>query len=326
VSAPLAYPLRFSTDMLPERERFSALQEEFARRMLAKDLIYHGAGCPRMELTFIPLGPVAASTLASTPVGFSRQNHHLKDSTDDFHLDIVETGVIHFAQAGEECVYHPGSAYFIDRSRPAHGLGPYGGCVRGITVQAAALKTMVAHPEDLAGRPIRPGPALRLLDGYLQSLTSCNELPPPEMTQVVGGHLVDLLAAVLGPTAEAAEAVAKRGLKAARVREIRAEIARRCRDPGFDLDNVVRTLGLSRRYVQQLMQESGQSFTDHLAERRLELAFALLNDVNRRHRTITDVAFASGFNDVSHFNRMFRRRFGDTPSGVRAAAVRLAQE
>jgi hypothetical protein len=44
-------------------------------------------------------------------------------------------------------------------------------------VRAAALKTLVAHPEDLAGHPVRPGPALSLLDGYLKSLTSCDEPP-----------------------------------------------------------------------------------------------------------------------------------------------------
>jgi AraC-like DNA-binding protein len=46
----------------------------------------------------------------------------------------------------------------------------------------------------------------------------------------------------------------------------------------------------------------------------------MLTDRRYLHLQIIDVALAVGFNDVSHFNRMFRRRFGDTPSGVRASA------
>jgi len=90
-------------------------------------------------------------------------------------------------------------------------------------VQAAALKTLVSHPEDLAGRPLRPGPALRLLDGYLRSLTSLEEPPPPDLAPIIGVHLLDLAAAALGPTAEAVEIVAKRGVKAARLRAILTE-------------------------------------------------------------------------------------------------------
>ena len=44
------------------------------------------------------------------------------------------------------------------------------------------------------------------------------------------------------------------------------------------------------------------------------------------HLAIIDIAFAAGFGDVSHFNRMFRRRFGDTPSDVRAAAMAPGQK
>jgi len=34
-------------------------------------------------------------------------------------------------------------------------------------------------------------------------------------------------------------------------------------------------------------------------------------------RRISDVALQVGFSDISHFNRLFRSRFGDTPRGVR---------
>jgi AraC-like DNA-binding protein len=35
---------------------------------------------------------------------------------------------------------------------------------------------------------------------------------------------------------------------------------------------------------------------------------------------ISTIAFEAGFGDLSHFNRTFRRRFGMTPSEVRARA------
>jgi AraC-like DNA-binding protein len=70
----------------------------------------------------------------------------------------------------------------------------------------------------------------------------------------------------------------------------------------------------------------GKSFIEHLAERRLERAFTMLTDRRYLHLAIIDIALAAGFGDVSHFNRTFRRCFGETPSGVRAAAIGSEQK
>jgi AraC-like DNA-binding protein len=320
VPPTLSRLLRLSTEALPERERFSAFREEFAQQILKMDFIDRGAGCPRVEVAFMPLGPVAAGAGSCTPAEFIRRNHHLKDCNDDFRLDIVAKGPLELSHAGDERVYDVGWSYLMDQARPNRGFAPSGISVRNVTVAAAALKTLVANPEDLAGRRVHPGPALRLLDGYLQSLISLEEPPPPELALIIGEHLLDLVAAALGPTAEAAEIVVKRGVKAARLRAILAEVTRRFSEPDFDLDNIAGTLGLSRRYIQELLEETGKSFTEHLVERRLERAFAMLTDRRCRHLAVIDIAFAAGFGDVSHFNRVFRRRFGETPSGVRDGA------
>ena len=37
------------------------------------------------------------------------------------------------------------------------------------------------------------------------------------------------------------------------------------------------------------------------------------------------IAGQSGFADISHFNRSFRRAFGDTPLGVRVRSARRAR-
>jgi AraC-like DNA-binding protein len=318
--------LRFSTEMLPARERFTAFREEFAQQILKMDFVDRGARRPRVEVAFVPLGTVAAGAGSCTPAEFIRRNHHLKDCNDDFRLDIVAKGPLQLSHAGEERIYDIGWGHLMDHARPNWGFAPCGITVRNVTVRAAALKTLVADPEDLAGHPVRPGPALGLLDGYLQSLTSLEEPPSSELAPIIGSHLLDLVAAALGPTAEAAEIIAKRGVKAARLRAILAEVARRFSEPDFDLDNIASTLGLSRRYIQELLEETGKSFTEHLVERRLERAFSMLTDQRCQHLAIIDIAFAAGFGDVSHFNRVFRRRFGDTPSGVRAAVIAREQK
>ena len=40
----------------------------------------------------------------------------------------------------------------------------------------------------------------------------------------------------------------------------------------------------------------------------------LLSDPRATHRTVTDIAFACGFNDSSHFGRVFSARMSMTPS------------
>lgn len=43
----------------------------------------------------------------------------------------------------------------------------------------------------------------------------------------------------------------------------------------------------------------------------------MLSDARFADRGISAVAYDVGFSDLSYFNRVFRRRFGATPSDVR---------
>ncbi len=77
---------------------------------------------------------------------------------------------------------------------------------------------------------------------------------------------------------------------------------------------------VSSRYLQQLLEVSGTSFTARVTELRLQKAFAALAGPMGRKRRISDIAMDAGFSDISHFNRLFRARFGETPSGVRGGS------
>jgi AraC-like DNA-binding protein len=69
-----------------------------------------------------------------------------------------------------------------------------------------------------------------------------------------------------------------------------------------------------------LLEDTGRSLSEHLLERRLDAAAAILRNPAMDHVRIAEVAIAVGFTDISHFNRSFRRKFGDTPSGLRSRA------
>jgi AraC-like DNA-binding protein len=56
------------------------------------------------------------------------------------------------------------------------------------------------------------------------------------------------------------------------------------------------------------------TFTEFVLEQRLLSARRLLSSPNGHQGKIGTVAYNVGFNDLSYFNRTFRRRFGVTPS------------
>jgi AraC-like DNA-binding protein len=62
------------------------------------------------------------------------------------------------------------------------------------------------------------------------------------------------------------------------------------------------------------------SFTAHVTELRLKRALMLLTAQDLSDVCICNIALQASFSDISHFNRLFRSRFGDTPKGVRAHA------
>lgn len=111
-------------------------------------------------------------------------------------------------------------------------------------------------------------------------------------------------------------------VRAVRRAAILAEIETYLHDPKLAPQAIAARLGITSRYLRKLLEETGKSFSEHLLEKRLERAASLLRDPQRRGARIADVAYACGFSDLSYFNRVFRRRFGLTPSAIRAAVLR----
>jgi AraC-like DNA-binding protein len=107
------------------------------------------------------------------------------------------------------------------------------------------------------------------------------------------------------------------GLRSARIASVMAQIQDGFADQQFSTRVVAAKLGLSVRYVQDLLQGSGSSITDRIMALRLDKASAMLVDDRNCMLKISDVAASCGFNELSYFHRSFRRRFGASPAKYR---------
>lgn len=100
---------------------------------------------------------------------------------------------------------------------------------------------------------------------------------------------------------------------ATRIDAIRELIESAFAEP-HSLGSLARAAGMSRLHFAHVFRElMGISAYAYLLRRRLEAARKLLAD----GASVTDACFTAGFNNLSHFTRSFRRRFGTAPSRLR---------
>ncbi len=83
-------------------------------------------------------------------------------------------------------------------------------------------------------------------------------------------------------------------------------------DPDFNVEKLTENVGISRAQLHRKMKEiTGISTGEFIRNLRLEQAARLIRESNIN---ITQVAYAVGFNNQTHFSTVFRKHFGMTPT------------
>ena len=121
--------------------------------------------------------------------------------------------------------------------------------------------------------------------------------------------------------ATCAELAKGRGVRAARLSAVKSDIMAHLTHPDLSVGAVAVRQGISEPYIRTLFQGEGTSFSDFVLSQRLARAHRMLTDPRFADRSVTSIAYDAGFGDLSYFDRCFRRRFGDTPSAIRANAA-----
>jgi AraC-like DNA-binding protein len=312
-----------STDMLPQglddRQRFLSFAELFEHFSNTGELDPAPDVPFRAAMNSIHIGTTMLGRCDGTFTTVRRERRQVIETNDDRYCLARNAGnrdaqVLH---RGREFTMRPGSMVLLKLDEPFFSAdGASHKRFINVHLPMATLKAMVADVDDMVGRELEPGGALSLAMDYSDLLLR-NTAAVDEAGMAISAHLTDLVSLGLGARGDLALAARRGGLRAVRLKAVLTILEKRFSEPDFSAHKLAAAAGLSERYVNELLYEAGASFTTRLTELRLRKAADLLTRAGGRGGRISDIAFDCGFNDLSYFNRCFRRRFGLTPSAAR---------
>jgi AraC-like DNA-binding protein len=294
-------------------------RDQYARRCLKVD--FEPLAGANFHASVKSIFPELRIVRAALSPGFLfRDDDLIRDGDDSIGFVVAQSGQLTARHLGREVRLAPGDATTMLMSVTG-GIGwRESSILFDMLISPAEWEARGARPEDrLMRRLWGKSETMQLLRGYIRSLARIGLAASVDNHELIRKHLVDL--AVLATIARCP--IGESGVSAVvATRRIAAldYIASHFSDPELSLAKVARSLRISPRYLQRLLATAGISFASHVIELRLKQAFMLLTAQRESNVRISDIALQSGFSDVSYFNRLFRSRFGDTPSGVRGAS------
>ena len=303
---------------MPERDRL-AIMREVHGRLTARVDIEPAPGVPlHYRVIARALPGLTVSMFSESALTIRRTRELLADGNDDVVFAVPPTAANMLSHRGRELspigdavLLSTADVLRIDVASGSRGLM--------VTLSRQRLASLAPGLEDAFMRPVpRDTEALQLLSRYVRLFDDQQSLATPELRSLVVNHVYDLVALALGPTRDAAAVANGRGVRAARLHAIKTEILNGLNRHELSLAGLAARHRVTSRHVQMLFESDGTTFSRFLVEQRLARAHRMLSSPLLAERTISTIAYEAGFGDLSHFNRAFRCRYGETPSDVRA--------
>jgi AraC-like DNA-binding protein len=314
--------IQFSTDGSPGYRRLALWQDIVCDVYVELDCKSDLGNAFHGSVTQASLGRAVCSDVSSDRQHVFRTPSRIARSHLDFVLIALgNQGVGGVVQDGRETVIHPGEFALYDTTRPYE-----------LKFDHAFTQTIFKVPRDMLQRRLGTTEALTAMsfggDVPLQKLAydfifrlchSADQIDPQHAV-ALSEQAVDLLAMTLS------ERLGKTSLpssthRSALLYRLKAHIRSHLSDPDLSLSDTAAALGISPRYVNDLLAHEHTSFQRYVLAERLGQCKRDLASPVLAHRHVSEIAFTWGFNDLSHFGRVFREHFGMSPRDFRQSQL-----
>jgi AraC family transcriptional regulator, positive regulator of tynA and feaB len=270
------------------------------------------------RLTRTKVGDIRLAEARSEPAIVRHSRQHVARTRDAlFMLCLQLDGVSVNRQQGREAVLRYGDFHLLDSSRPYEVSFQQPNRMLVLSVPHPELARRMPNPESLvgiamSGRSGVSGLLSSLLCNFWQQRRTGDEtFLSPRFSEAI----LDLVASAYASITAAAPEGSS--IAIARREQIRSYIETHLHDPALTPGSVAAAVHLSPRRLHQLFEADGETVGAYILRRRLEECARAISDASQRSRTVTEIAFLHGFNNASHFGRVFRERYKSTPSDYR---------
>jgi AraC-like DNA-binding protein len=307
--------VRFSSCALPAQGRGKAIADLHERGLLPIRFTRYGEALPQID--FVNRSMPGLALLTGSYAGVRRQG--AQEAGDYLYLCVTLSGTSLASWRTREMVLSDGDAVLMTSGEAAWTLSSQSSVdIAGIRVPRSVVAQLVPKFEDAVMRRIpRNAGGLRLLRKYVEVVADDEALAAPASQRLITNHFHDLVALSLGAECDGQAFSEFRTVSAVRLAAIKADIVANLHDGNLNATTVSTRNGITVRYLHKLFQNEGVTYSEFVLGERLALAHVVSRSPLHSRRAISTIAFDLGFNDLSYFNRAFRRRYNATPSDIR---------
>ena len=263
-------------------------------------------------------GTLRLTEVTSTGIEYRRGAEELRqEPRDDYMLNLILEGHGGLEQSGRSATQGPGDLLLYDMGRPyAQRFAALNHCLTLIFPRALLL-ARIPEAERLTARTlVGTTPLGRMVGSMLRECANIDNAGAAAPKIV--GVLMDLLAGALQTDLLGRELL--NGAQQKLLERVKQYLGVHLEDPDLNVAHVSGALGISERTLHRLFAVEGCTMMRWVWQQRLSASYRDLAE--GRCKQIMDVALRYGFNDYSHFSRLFKSNFGLSPRELLATSRR----
>lgn len=308
-----------STSQLHPRDRFDYWHELTCRATSPHECRPRNRATFRGEIQAQQFAGGSLATFSHSGVTAWRTRRQVAQAKDSIFVCVQLVGSVRLSQFDREVCLANGDATLFDNSVSLDIASSIDSKKLLLELNRKDCEARLGDIQQSAARRIGSSRgAGKLLSDFLQGLPAqASHLSAAAQAQIAL-QVIDLFAVALSE-GEANSPVHSSGRLASLLR-LKAVVDANLSNSNVSCEDLANAAGISVRYANQLLDAEDTSLRRLLFNRRIARCQTALADPVQAHRQISDIAYSWGFDDASHFARLFKDITGMTPRTYRSHA------